>query len=199
MPTIPVGFAEATFVFQCTGRPKVATWSLGIDSEDFSEQTPADIAENVFNAFGTSPGPYQAGLMDISWRWVSVEVTMMYEEGPLVGGFAANRQGTNMAGAPPTNCAVLMNKQTNVGGRRNRGRAFLPPVKPGEADIDPAGVISGTQLTALQTAYDGAFAALPVYNMTPVLFHGSAPFTPTPITGFAIQSIIATQRRRLRS
>lgn len=31
-----------------------------------------------------------------------------------------------------------------------------------------------------------------------VLFHDTAPFTPTPITGFQVQRKVATQRRRLR-
>lgn len=108
----------------------------------------------------------------------------------------------------PQNCSLLIRKLTALGGRRGRGRMFLPGID--EDTVSSAGFVAGSTLTAWQGIFDDFFDALPVDGaaggvgdaVNPVLLHsevvGETTPAPTAITGFAVQSVIATQRRRLR-
>ena len=106
--------------------------------------------------------------------------------------------GTAASAPLVPNVAILWNKVTALGGRRNRGRAFIPPYAPGEGSVNELGVIVAGVVTATQALYDAAFVAAAGAGYDAVLFHQTAPFTPTPITNFVMQPLVATQRRRLR-
>lgn len=199
MASPPAGYAEATFVFQCTGRPRQATWSLGLDDDNFTTNTPTDIAELAWNAFVDTAAPYLASHLLVGWTFLGVSAIKMLEDGPIGGQYLNAVVGTPTTNPMPVNCSVLLTKQTGGGGRRNRGRAYLPPVFPPESVVDQAGVITDAQVTQMQDWYNAAYDNLVLAELQPVLFHQSAPFTPTPITGFFIGSQIATQRRRMRS
>lgn len=198
MPTIPAGFAEATFVFNVTGKVRDCTWSLGFDIEDFGTLSPEDMANEIRTIFTDSDAPYVAGQIAVGWTFQGVSVTKQLEEGPLTGQSLFPVVGTVSVGPLPVNCSLLFTKQTTAGGRRNRGRAFVPPVHLSETDINAIGVITA-DVSGLQGRYDAAIANLGAIGYDPVLFHQSAPFTPTPVTGLALSSLIATQRRRMRS
>jgi hypothetical protein len=115
--------------------------------------------------------------------------------------------GTRGGASLPPNCAVLMQKRTGVGGRRNRGRCYLPHCV-GETDVNEGGVIAAAVLATLQNRADvwldrlnnGGVPGTP----TPAfLLHGvdpvtGDPFIPTPVTSHPVSGTIATQRRRLR-
>jgi hypothetical protein len=120
---------------------------------------------------------------------------------PIVVEYGATTVGSNNDEPLPPNCALLVRKTTAFGGRRNRGRAYIPglSLKP---STSPAGMIDGAAVTALQSDANDWWAA--AANVGPpevsglVLLHSESPFTPTPITGLDVQDKIATQRRRLR-
>lgn len=199
MAAPPAGFAEVTFIFQLTGRPRQATWGLGIDSANFAEQSPEDIATLAYAAMTGTTEPYFASHMIVGWSFVGVNCVKMLEDGPISGQHLATLAGSQAGGAVPVNTSVLLTKQTSGGGRRNRGRAYVPPVYPLETNVDGGGVIDGTQVGQLQGWYNNGYDALVLAELQPVLFHQSAPFTPTGITGFLVGSQMATQRRRMRS
>lgn len=199
MTAIPVGFADATFVFQCTGRPRQCTWSMGLDLSSDPSVDPTTVAQTVYDAYVGTNDPVFPAHMCTGWSFVGVSVSKMLETGPIVGQTFDTVVGTASNGPVPVNTSCLATKQTALGGRRNRGRAYIPPVWPPEEDVDQAGVIAPTQLGQLQGWYNSFFSTLSTGPYPPVLFHQSAPFTPTPITGFVIGSQMATQRRRMRS
>lgn len=199
MTAIPVGFAEATFVFQCTGRPRQCTWAMGLDISEDPDADPSTIATTVYDAYVGTNDPIAAAHMCAGWSFIGVSVSKMLETGPIVGQSFLTVVGTATNGSVPVNTSVLANKQTALGGRRNRGRAYIPPVWPPEEFVDQAGVMDATRQGQLQGWYDSFFSTLSTSDYTPTLFHQTAPFTPTPITGFVIGTQLATQRRRMRS
>lgn len=198
---VPVNGAVATLVFNLAGLARDITWSFGITEGDVSG-SPSLAANVVQQSFieGAGPsdlGPYVDSRVSNKWTFTRVEVSLMTVSGPLVGTASALGTGTGTQPPPPPNIAFLLTKETALGGRKNRGRAYLPPVFPGDAEINELGQIAATQLGQLNDEFGNAFNALVTAGLNPCLYHsdGSAG---TPLTGWTVGSLIATQRRRLR-
>jgi hypothetical protein len=68
---------------------------------------------------------------------------------------------------------------------------------PIEADIDSGGTLTSGVTNALQTAFDDLMTALGTGGIVPVILHAGAA-APTTITEFDVDSLVATQRNRLR-
>lgn len=137
------------------------------------------------------------------------------------------RVGAVVDSAMAPNCAVLIEKRTILGGRRGTGRMFVPGVPQGEDDsagrLAASRIGNWTStlgvLLAKFTEAAGSPAGPAEKPLTPLLFHGNATTTtrtrsggtttvtvtegaagpsPTTITGFTVDALIATQRRRMR-
>lgn len=199
MAAIPVGFYNAEFIFNVDGSPRDITWGLGIDYSGDPSGDPTTVADQVYDSFTQIGCAYTAVNMQLGWFFTGVSVTFMDESGPITGQHLETVAGTSTGTTVPVNCAILATKQTASGGRRNKGRAYLPPLSPSETSIDNVGNITSPTLASAQLSYDTCFEALNDTDCSPVLFHQSAPFTPTPITGFRLSGLLATQRRRMRS
>lgn len=113
--------------------------------------------------------------------------------------------GSNAQTSLPPNCAVLVYKRTARGSRRGRGRMYLPWVLT-TSDVTEDGQIAATKITSMQTAVEVFRAALATNDMPMVVLHRpSLPSTqnptsmgaPDPVTLLEVDSMIATQRRRL--
>jgi hypothetical protein len=120
---------------------------------------------------------------------------------PIIVENAATVPGDNSDEPLPPNCALLVRKATASGGRRNRGRMYIPglALRP---STSPAGVLDGGAFSALDSdaaAFRIAVEASPLVGPDGLLlFHSESPATATPITQLLVQQKIATQRRRLR-
>lgn len=75
---------------------------------------------------------------------------------------------------------------------------FLPPLHNGEALVDAAGILDAASVTAIQLWYTNLWTAWDATTFGPALLHEDGS-TPDAITGFSLQSLVATQRRRVRS
>jgi hypothetical protein len=118
--------------------------------------------------------------------------------------------GTSVGNRLPSNNALLITKQTARGGRRGRGRMYLPWVL-AETSVSDVGVIDAATVVAYQTAADGwltqiATAAGAVVATPMTLLHSdSAPGTqnPTPpgapneVLSLIVDNLVGSQRRRL--
>jgi|tagenome__1003787_1003787.scaffolds.fasta_scaffold20480459_2 hypothetical protein len=91
--------------------------------------------------------------------------------------------------------SFLVHKYTGLGGRKNRGRIFLPGLS--DQDRDPYGVLIGSKVTELQNNLTDFYGLLQSSNLQPRLLHSDAT-PPTNILQFQLDGKIATQRRRLR-
>jgi hypothetical protein len=121
-------------------------------------------------------------------------------DGDVVGEFHDHEQGTVSDSPITSNCALLVKKNTALGGRRNRGRFYAPPTFLNEGAVDASGNIAAGPLATLQTLWTNLFNELATADLEPQLFHqGAGAPVPTPIVAFTVDPMIATQRRRMRS
>jgi hypothetical protein len=100
------------------------------------------------------------------------------------------------AGEPcPPAVQVLGKKTTALMGRKHRGRSFFANVL--EAHVGALGDIDGTEQAAYQSmlnAWGPALLVMPFEGL--VILHHDAT-TPTPVTGWNIEPMVATLRRRM--
>ena len=199
MATIPVGFSECTFIFRCQGIDRDITWSLGLLDDDFGTTSAEEEAGDMVSYWSTTGRPYAPAQMTTQWTFLGCSVTKMLEEGPLTGLNLPSIVGTKTGAPVPVNCAYLARKNTTLGGRRNRGRAYLPPLFGDETTVDQAGEIAIATVNSINALILLSFTAMTAGGYHARLFHTEAPFTPTPISGMSVQTTLATQRRRMRS
>lgn len=107
--------------------------------------------------------------------------------------------GTGNINTLPPNCAVLVHKRTQRGGRRGRGRLFIPWCV-SEGNVGENGVIDSSVVATLQTTLTGWFVDLEARGVPMYLLHQdgqTSPGLPTKVTSLAVDPLISTQRRRL--
>lgn len=196
MAIIPPGFAQYIMPITRAGDPDAyaVTWANDVDLsaaptlQEYVNEIQADFVTKWTSSF---PNDCTIG-----------PVTMRFgQDGgdPLVLIASTTGTGTNNTDFLPQNAALLVQKRSLLGGRRNRGRLFMPVLT--EGAVNEVGQLSPTQLTSYQnvanswlSSYNneiGAFGDM-------VILHSSGDSTPTPVTSLVVQGTIATQRRRLR-
>lgn len=122
----------------------------------------------------------------------------------VVEGTASDVSGSGDSAAT-INTALLLRKVTALGGRKNRGRMYIPGPK--ETALDAGGFLVGTYLPDQEAAVASYLSGLraTLWFDEPYLFHSydtAAPPVPLPapteITALHFQNRAATQRRRMR-
>jgi hypothetical protein len=96
------------------------------------------------------------------------------------------------------NTAILVRLET-AGGRSTRsGRMYIPGVD--EDQVTANGEMTSGYVTDVQNAIDDFWDALTAADIIPVVNSkdGAGGYEPQTITGMAVQTLLATQRRRLR-
>lgn len=188
--TIPSGFGQITIAHIGGGIVGEAVWTLGFDNN--AGDTAAEIASNT--ATNLSALDY-TDLLSASVTVTEVRVKL----GPDATGPSAvetfGDNGTVGGHAAPPNVAMLVHKNTPLGGRQGRGRLFVPGLA--EAALDQNGLLTGEQVTAAQTFFTGLAATMILGAIPAHLLHANA-LSPTAIDSLIVDSLSATQRRRLR-
>jgi len=180
--------------FQLTGDPEPMFTALGVSLTlgAVPSQTTTDalltIMRDTFDSWNSPSYTVGPGHM----LWGAAVGTIRFD------GTITPAAGTLTGEPVPQNTAHLVKKITASGGRRGRGRMYVPT--PTETNVAPNGVLLTAYVTARQAELVSMKAALAAHADVGdlALFHDSAPFTPTPITLLSLQSLVATQRRRLR-
>lgn len=198
---IPPGFAQAAWKWELNGDPEMIYTTCGLNVGGFGGDFQAACNAAGADMFGAFP-PAQTSNQ---WRYRGV-VLRVGQDGapPIVFETLYNDVGTGGATILPQNCAMLVRKRTASAGRRNRGRFYFPMLGILEAAVSQIGVINAADVTNAQARVDDLFSRQTTGpNPTPpVILHSdggvTAPGAPTPITGYGVESIIATQRRRMR-
>jgi hypothetical protein len=194
---IPPGFAQVIHELTVTGDNEPMITTIGLDLSGLGGAF-ATAAEDAYNAFSSN---FMAGAP--SAVTLTQTILRIGQDGgdPLVVAEPGSSAGTGGATYLPQNSATLVQKRTALGGRKGRGRMFIPYLLE-EQHVDLVGVISGVRLTSLQTAADGYLADLQLIGGGPVLLHDDATVgvlpAPTPITSLVVSNRIASQRQRLR-
>lgn len=197
MPTlIPAGFALGVLRWTVAGDLEEQISTLGL------RPGVSDTAQSLAEALHTSAtqgGSIAAPTaMNIPWVFVGTRVHWAVETGIDTYVHNAPVAGTGSGStACPSNCSALVTKVTTRGGRRGRGRMFLPAAIISDTFVDTNGVIDSGTFPTIQNRVIAFRGQLVINNLDPVLFHndGSAP---DDITDLRLETQIATQRRRMR-
>lgn len=197
---IPPGFADIAIEMRCVGDPDPWYVTFGVDSSS---------AAGDGNQVGIAANEAWAHIMTVVSDDVThtgCKVTVGQDGAEPIRYFiseGAGVEGTSAAAKLPQNCAALVHKQTAVGGRRARGRFFLPGILD-EGSVDNVGVIAGAHLLQLQNAADAMFAELVEEPLPYPMFvlHNSVGVSPlidpTEVSSLRVDNVVSTQRRRLR-
>lgn len=191
---IPDGYANIQYTFDTIAGQDALT-AIGVRLADpFDEEL---LLDDVVAAFEDNLTPFvQDGFHGTLVRAQIGTSTpgelIVFERAPWAGGSSTG------AGLPP-NVSTLLKKLTPRGGRKGRGRMFLPPMS--EDGVDAFGIISESQFAALATAATAFLSDLITSDQVIecVLFHTDAPDLPEVITTLVPATRIVTQRRRLNS
>jgi hypothetical protein len=201
--SIPPGFAHVAIEVRHSQDPVPWYTTFGVDHSDVGGD-PVPLGRHCMAAFWNS---FQPALSDRA-RVSGAQVTLGTDGGEPVRALVTHEiafTGGSNQEKLPQNCAVLLRKQTALGGRRNRGRMFLPGML-GEGDVDHVGVLSQAAHLAF-TEYAQTFAdwlaggGQASMESPMVILHSTGNTTvpaPTPVTGVSIDNVISTQRKRLR-
>lgn len=193
---IPVGYAEIHTSFQLLNDTEPMFSQLGVQLDELTIPNQSDtnsmisVMQAAFD--GCVTADYEVGGPNsfVVWGQNPDDVTYFDSGAGVIG--------TVSGEAVPNNTASLLRKITLAGGRRGRGRMFIPGVS--EEHVGPTGALTSTLVTALTNAGNdimGNLVALSSVDAV-VLFHNSAPFEPTEITSLVPSAKAATQRRRMR-
>jgi|tagenome__1003787_1003787.scaffolds.fasta_scaffold20808414_2 hypothetical protein len=209
MPSIPVGFAQAKFEFGTTSvtRQMCFTLAFGQHSSDGDDLEAHELANDLATRFSTV---FTAP--NTSTGWTFFGVTAQVQEIADSQDVAHSDREITVSGtwnpvSLPVNCAILVEKHTSKGGKRYRGRMYVPPCYISANNVGPSGNIQAAEWTTLGTRWNAFYQSLVSpgsgRRYQPVLLHnqkegGATNYIPTEITSFAVDPMVATQRKRLR-
>lgn len=186
---IPVGYAQVTHHFRWTGvsRKMAVTYGVQLTGSMFLSAR----AALVHDAFADT-------VLQQMTNEVALERTVL-KAGPTTTGpaaeFVQDRFGGQDSESLPPNVAFLVKKVTDLGGRKNRGRLYLPGV-PKPSSLDTGLLASGT-VTNLNAQLDTFLARMETEESPLVILHNSSS-DPTVVSDLELDAKVATQRRRLR-
>jgi hypothetical protein len=194
MPTAP-GYADITVRLRHAMLSRSCALTFGVQP---SETDPMDVAASVLAAI-TGASSLE-GLMDNDVTIVGVRASLGTDGSEdIVGEISTTLLCDGVFAAPPANCAVLIHKRSARGGRRGRGRLFVPWAL-SEGDVDEVGKITPARVTAMQTIANNLLSNLSTQLVPMVILHNAGittPGAPNTVTSLVVDPLISTQRRRL--
>jgi hypothetical protein len=195
---LPEGFGIIRHRFLLDGDPESMYVSYAVK-----------LTDGPFTADAVAQGTHEAWA-DLwgargSDKYVLKETTSEINAGdpdPLVGAYVHDDPGVHSSTLIPQNSSWLVHKSTGFGGRRNKGRMYVPGVF--ESSVNDIGQVDGTAISdwngSLATFRTAILAVAGVSALS--LLHTPSDDDPTPtgtdVTALTMDSVIATQRRRLR-
>lgn len=192
---IPDGFGLMSWHTLTTGDPEEMIWTMGLGIDEAASVS--GLPELGRDAWDDQLKPLTSSVVTL--------VRVRLRTGPAPTGptyeIAASIAGTQGGSLPPPNCAVLIQKRSSLGGRANRGRAYLPGISSISGSLDSGGNFGSTPALAVSSAMDAMqnqMATDATFGPVSFVILHSAVGAPTPITEFVCPPKLATQRRRLR-
>jgi hypothetical protein len=194
MPTAP-GFAEISMRFGRGDLSRPAYITFGIDP---TATDPSAIASSVALAFNTAGS--LKDMIDGNVTMTGVRVSLgtdgtedlVYQSTTTIG-------CTRSMSSVPPNVALLVHKNTGRGGRRGRGRMFIPWALAG-SDAQENGQVNNLLMSTFQGQCNTFLTQLGVQGVPMVVLHGpglTAPGAPNTVLTLTVDPLVSTQRRRL--
>jgi hypothetical protein len=192
---IPVGFGQANIRFTGSSAPFGSEITFGFEHATAGPTDPIIAAEAIADEFSPQVMPQLCNTL------VLAEVYVKYgpnATGPSASAFR-NILGTQTEPSVPPNLSILVRKNTTGGGRRGRGRFYIPGAP--EFQINASGNLSTAYLNSVQTALDVWYLGMVNDGIAPVVLHSagiSSTPAPTPVLSLVAQALAGTQRDRMR-
>ena len=185
---IPIGYAMITHIYTGPSVPRNAVITYGVRN---------DTGLNVQQVAGACAGAYDASNFDALCSSDCDMVVTRAKLGPTATGpyfdypFTTGGAGTASGGAQ---VALLFQKITEGGGRRGRGRLFVPGTP--EAAVDPGGRLTSGTMTTATDAGQALLDELESRDLPMYLLHDDVSTAPNLVLGLVPSPFVATQRRR---
>lgn len=194
---VPVGECVASFVVRAVGTVKDLTFGIGYKDDGVGpDLSPATMAESLLDNARAAGGFLKADFVANNFVVVGVRYYVQTVDGPLGGEIIVNETGTGGGAEGSANSAVLVTKGTGLGGRRNRGRWYVPPIM-ASFDVNMAGVIGSGIVPLFQSQLEDWRTAVELDGIE-LLLHHSDGSAGTRLESFTVQDTVGTQRRRIR-
>lgn len=197
MAPLPAGFAQCAVELSYATLTRSAFVTFGVDNTE-NDLDADNVASAVASAWMQN-GSINTGFgHQVTNRVVTVRLGTDTGE-PEIGTHTINNGGGGDNSPPAANVAVILTKNTARGGRRGRGRMFIPWWYD-DVDIDGAGLILPGSMASRQGFANLFHGALGAAGIPMVLLHSegkTAEGPPTPVTSLTLQNRVGTQRRRL--
>jgi len=193
MSVIPPGYGEASVRINIVNQGGPAYVVFGYETA--LGATPIASATNIADVLNNNPGLVNF----MTTNAVIDSVTVRQNDGGAFLGTATqtvNAAGTFGSDNAPPQVAALIQKLTGFAGRSQRGRMYIPSVD--EEGITIIGTFDAARLAAMQTAANAFLIDLQTQDVPMVLLHSDPALSPTPVVQLNVDSLVATQRRRLR-
>lgn len=195
MSIIPAGYAEVVIPHRHSALARPALIVFGVNfGETFSDETVTSIQGAYHDNFGpvidnsVTIGPTYARAGQSSGD------PLVFIADSTAAGEASRSDSLNPGQA------VLMHKRTARGGRRGRGRMYVPWAI-GDDSIDEVGLLSSGAVSAFNTRGAGFLADLDEGPGCPmVVLHAegsSSPGSPNEVHSLTVDPLVGSQRRRL--
>lgn len=194
MPT-PLGYSDVSCWVTIATSTRPSAFTFGVSS---GEQTAAETHADVVASLQVASGIRTKLANTAAFSRVRVSTGTDDDEDVVFDG-AMNQPGSSIVETTPPNVALLVHKRTARGGRRGRGRLFMPWFL-NEAKVTSSGMVDPAEQVALQTPFNLWLADLASRGIPMVLLHQGGDTPPGPpnlVTSLAIDPMISTQRRRL--
>lgn len=198
---IPEDHALVSFNMTARAGTRPMAFTIGVHNVGLAN---TDVALDLFEDLLVTPGSiFNGGSFSSDYVYLGISATIGTDTGPVPYEKARFIEGTLNRPPMPPNVAFLVRKRSNRGGKRGRGRFFMPPAWLAEANIDHLGNIDAN-ISTIQSYVDEIYDGLNDQGLEPVLLHAPSLVTPgpvpdpTPITALIVQPKVATQRKRLR-
>lgn len=190
---IPEGYLQINWIFGGASAPTGAQVTLGALNP--APAAPPDTqAEFFWDVWRDEILPLQVDTLDL--------IGCLVKQGPNDDGPSGTFAGVESGGIGNTGTspavALLVQKRTAVGGRKGRGRMYVPGLD--EVAVNAQGSIPEVNRATWEVAFQALHDRLTAVNQDPVLLH-AAPGVfqpPHPITSFSVSATVATQRHRQR-
>lgn len=195
MPPIPTGHVLLKFRLALDNDQEEMLCTLGAQTTAASASDRIACLNSAMDTWGDNVLPLQS----TTYRLLGVDGVFGTAGGDLpLSSTDPPRTGGDSDAAAWPNTALLVRKVSGVGGRRNRGRMFVPGIQTNQVNLN--GIVQPTPLAAYGTAFTNFLLGIESGSFLDraVIFHATGDPTPTVIETLQVDSVVATQRRRLR-
>ena len=189
MALVPAGYANVLIPASLGGTTAAVTFGV---QDQGSAGDPVTIAGLVWGPFSDNLLP----LLDTDSLWGPIHVGLGTSGGIISGDGSDTDNGGASINSVPPNTAVLVTKTSSTPGRAGRGRMYWP-FAANEGDVNEQGQWSPASAANFQTAVETFLVDLASADVPMVILH-SASGSPSGVNSLVTQTLLATQRRRLR-